>query len=149
MYRAFPTDIDRTDRSAGHASPLPRQAWHGYGVSNAHHGEVRRCRRACERTPSEVAAVAPPAGTKIFVIVLQIHSHEGKKEVFRHRCCLVTSTLLTPLSSLSHRRVPLPVNMLLRDIREESHLLVPTWPVQIMEQLTSLFLKLTELLYDL
>jgi hypothetical protein len=29
----------------------PCQAWHGYGVSTAHHGEVRGCRRACERTP--------------------------------------------------------------------------------------------------
>jgi hypothetical protein len=25
--------------------------WHGYGVSGAHHGKVRGCRRACERTP--------------------------------------------------------------------------------------------------
>ena len=30
---------------------LPCQTWHGYGVSCAHHGEVRGCRRACERTP--------------------------------------------------------------------------------------------------
>jgi hypothetical protein len=33
-------------------SPLPCQAWHGYGVSNAHRGGGRgRCRRASERTP--------------------------------------------------------------------------------------------------
>jgi hypothetical protein len=28
---------------------------HGYGVSNAHHGEVRGCERACERNPLRVA----------------------------------------------------------------------------------------------
>jgi hypothetical protein len=48
---AFPTIADRADRSAGPLSPLPCKAWHGYGVSNAHYGEVSECRRACERTP--------------------------------------------------------------------------------------------------
>jgi hypothetical protein len=48
---AFPTSADPADRAVGPLSPLPCQAWHGYGVSNAHHGEVRGCRRACERTP--------------------------------------------------------------------------------------------------
>ena len=51
LYRAFPTAADPTDRAVGPLSPLPCQAWHGYGVSSAHHGEVRGCRRACERTP--------------------------------------------------------------------------------------------------
>ena len=51
QYRAFPTAADPTDRAVGPLSPLPCQAWHGYGVSSAHHGEVRGCRRACERTP--------------------------------------------------------------------------------------------------
>jgi hypothetical protein len=51
MYMAFPTAADPTDRAVGPLSPLPCQALHGYGVSSAHHGEVRRCRRACERTP--------------------------------------------------------------------------------------------------
>jgi hypothetical protein len=30
---------------------LGPQAWHGYGFSSAYLGEVRGCRRACERTP--------------------------------------------------------------------------------------------------
>ena len=51
MYKAFPTAADPTDRAVGPLSPLPCQASHGYGVSSAHHGEVRGCRRACERTP--------------------------------------------------------------------------------------------------
>jgi hypothetical protein len=50
MYRAFPTVADPADRVVGPLSPLPCQAWHGYGVSSAHHGEVRGCRRARERT---------------------------------------------------------------------------------------------------
>jgi hypothetical protein len=51
MYMAFPTAVDPADRAVGPLSPLPCHAWHGYGVTCAHHGEVRRCRRACERTP--------------------------------------------------------------------------------------------------
>jgi hypothetical protein len=51
LYMAFPTAPDPADRASGPLSPLPCQAWHGYGVSNAHHGEVRGCRRACDRTP--------------------------------------------------------------------------------------------------
>jgi hypothetical protein len=51
VYMAFPTAADHADRAIGPLSPLPCQAWHGYGVSNAHHGEVMGCRRACERTP--------------------------------------------------------------------------------------------------
>jgi hypothetical protein len=65
MYRAFPTAADPADRAVGPLSPLPCQAWHGYGVCSAHHGEVRGCRRDCERTPSGVAAAAPPAGAAV------------------------------------------------------------------------------------
>jgi hypothetical protein len=49
-YMAFPTPTNRADRTAGPLSPVPCQAWHGYGVSSAHLGEVRGYRRACERT---------------------------------------------------------------------------------------------------
>jgi hypothetical protein len=51
LYMAFPTYADPADRAVCPLSPLPCHAWHGYGVSNARHGEVRGCRRACERTP--------------------------------------------------------------------------------------------------
>jgi hypothetical protein len=50
MYMAFPTAADPAGRAVGPLTPLPCQARHGYGVSSAHHGEVRGCRRACERT---------------------------------------------------------------------------------------------------
>jgi hypothetical protein len=62
MYMAFPIAADPADRVVGPLSPLPCHAWHGYGVSSAHHGEVRGCRRAYERPPSGAAAAAPPAG---------------------------------------------------------------------------------------
>jgi hypothetical protein len=51
LYMAFPIAADPADRVVGPLSPLPCQAWHGCGVSTAHHGQVRGCRRACERTP--------------------------------------------------------------------------------------------------
>jgi hypothetical protein len=51
LYKALPRAADPADRAVGPLSPLPCQAWRGYGVSIAHHGEVRGCRRACERTP--------------------------------------------------------------------------------------------------
>jgi hypothetical protein len=51
MYKAFLTAANPADRAVGPLSPLPCQAWRGYGVSNAYHGEVRGCQRACERTP--------------------------------------------------------------------------------------------------
>jgi hypothetical protein len=51
MYKAFPTAADPAGRAVGPLNPLPGPAWHGYGVSSAHHGEVRGCRRAYERTP--------------------------------------------------------------------------------------------------
>jgi hypothetical protein len=41
LYKAFPTAADLADRAVGPYSPLSCQVWHGYGVSNAHHGEVR------------------------------------------------------------------------------------------------------------
>jgi hypothetical protein len=66
---AFPTIDDPPDRVVSPRSPLPCQAWHGYGVSSAHDGEVRGCRRACERTPSGAAAAAPPAGAAKMVCV--------------------------------------------------------------------------------
>jgi hypothetical protein len=50
IYKAFPTTADPADRVVGPLSPLPCQARHGYVVSSAHHGEVRGCRQACERT---------------------------------------------------------------------------------------------------
>jgi hypothetical protein len=50
MYMAFPTAADPADRAVDPLSPLPCQAWHGYGVSSAHHREVRGCRRTSERT---------------------------------------------------------------------------------------------------
>jgi hypothetical protein len=46
--------IPRIAAVATSFNPLTCQAWHGYGVSNAHHGEVRKCRRACERTMLEL-----------------------------------------------------------------------------------------------
>jgi hypothetical protein len=62
MYMAFPTAADHADRAVGPFSPLPCQGWHGYGVYNAHHGEVRGCRRPTSAPPCGAAAVAPPAG---------------------------------------------------------------------------------------
>jgi hypothetical protein len=51
MYMAFSTATYPADRAVGPLSPLPCQAWHGCGISSAHHGEVRGCRRACGRDP--------------------------------------------------------------------------------------------------
>jgi hypothetical protein len=42
MYMAFPTVADPADRDVGYLSALPCQAWHGYGVSIAHHGEAKK-----------------------------------------------------------------------------------------------------------
>jgi hypothetical protein len=64
-YKTFPTAANRADRIVGPRSPLPCQAWHGFEVSFAYHGEVRRCLRACKRTPSGAAAAAPPAGANV------------------------------------------------------------------------------------
>jgi hypothetical protein len=50
-YIAFLTVANRADGIASPFGPLPSQAFHGYGVSRAYHGEARGCRRACERTP--------------------------------------------------------------------------------------------------
>jgi hypothetical protein len=54
----FLTAVDHADRVVVPLSPLPCQAWHGYGVSNAHHGEARECRRAS----APLSAAATPAG---------------------------------------------------------------------------------------
>jgi hypothetical protein len=64
MYRAFPTAADPTDRAIGPLSPLPCQAWHGYGVSSAHHGEVRDADGPASAPPSGAAAATPPAGAQ-------------------------------------------------------------------------------------
>jgi hypothetical protein len=73
MYMAFPTSANPADRAVGPLSPLPCQAWHGYGVYNAHHGEVRGCRRACERTPlrgrRRCAAGGRRVCTQIFMVL--------------------------------------------------------------------------------
>jgi hypothetical protein len=61
LYMTFPTPYDHADRVVGPLSSLPCQAWHGYGVSNARHGEVKGCRRACERTPLRGHRRAPPS----------------------------------------------------------------------------------------
>jgi hypothetical protein len=51
MYMAFATAANPADRAVCPLSPLPCKAWHGYGAFSAHHGDMRGCRRACERTP--------------------------------------------------------------------------------------------------
>jgi hypothetical protein len=66
---AFPTAIDPADRAVGPLSPLPCQAWHGYGVYSAHHGEVRGCRRACERTPLRSRRRCAAGGRRKLVIL--------------------------------------------------------------------------------
>jgi hypothetical protein len=45
-------------------SPLPCQAWHGYGVTSAHRVEVEvGADGSASAPPSGAAAAAPPAGT--------------------------------------------------------------------------------------
>jgi hypothetical protein len=77
MYRAFPTTADHADRAVGPLSPLPCHAWHGYGVSSAHHGEVRGC-RAYERTPLRGRRRCAAGGRQVsnsFVSVLIVIGH--------------------------------------------------------------------------
>jgi hypothetical protein len=71
MYMAFPTAADPTDRYVGPLSPLPCQAWHGYGVSSAHHGEVRGNRRAYERTPLRGRRRCAAGGRPLHQITLE------------------------------------------------------------------------------
>ena len=48
-------------------SPLPCQAWHGYGVTSAHRVEVEVGPDGpASVPPSGAAAAAPPAGAKLF-----------------------------------------------------------------------------------
>jgi hypothetical protein len=54
FLRSFkPLPHSRLKAITGLAAASERRAlvWHGYGASSAHHGEVRGCRRACERNP--------------------------------------------------------------------------------------------------
>jgi hypothetical protein len=74
MYRAFPTTDDHADRVVGPLSPLPYQAWHGYGVSSAHHGEVRVCRRACQRTPLQGRRRCAAGGCRFMHTIFQVHA---------------------------------------------------------------------------
>jgi hypothetical protein len=51
-------------------SPLPCQAWHGYGVTNAHHVEVEvGADGHASAPPSGAAAAAPPAGAVLRELV--------------------------------------------------------------------------------
>jgi hypothetical protein len=52
-------------------SPLPCQAWHGYGVTNAHRVEVEvGADGHANAPPSGAAAAAPPAGALLPVSLL-------------------------------------------------------------------------------
>jgi hypothetical protein len=70
LYMALPTAADPADRAVGPLSPLLCQAWHGYGVSSAHHGEVRGCRRACERTPLRCRRRCAAGGRQASTLIL-------------------------------------------------------------------------------
>jgi hypothetical protein len=96
LYMAFPTAADPADRAVGPLSPLPCQAWHGYGVSNALHGEVTGYRRACKRTPLRGRRRAPHL-FQLFRPDLTQHSFE--EEVYH---------LITRLGSGSEIHSPTP-----------------------------------------
>jgi hypothetical protein len=69
LYMASPTAADPADRVVAPLAPLPCQALYGYGVPSAHHGEVRGCRRACERTPLRGRRRCPAGGRpKLFLV---------------------------------------------------------------------------------
>jgi hypothetical protein len=71
---AFPTDVDRADRSCGLTPPcpLPCQGWHDNRVTRAHHEEVGLIVDGpTGAPPSGAAAVAPPPGARY----LQSHRH--------------------------------------------------------------------------
>jgi hypothetical protein len=55
-------------------NPLPCQAWPGYGVSNAHHGEVRGCRRVYERTLLRGRRRCAAGGRHIIATTLLLYS---------------------------------------------------------------------------
>jgi hypothetical protein len=65
-----PTSVDPAHHAVGPLSPLPCQAKHGYGVSNAKHGEARGCRRACESTPLRGRRRCAAGGRHIMVSVV-------------------------------------------------------------------------------
>jgi hypothetical protein len=51
-------------------SPLPCQAWHGYGVTSAHRVEVEvGADGSASAPPSGAAAAGPPAGARIHCMV--------------------------------------------------------------------------------
>jgi hypothetical protein len=66
MYKASrPLMIPRIAVVGTSFSPLPCQAWHGYGVTNAHRVEVEVGAYGPASAPlSEAAAAAPPAGAR-------------------------------------------------------------------------------------
>jgi hypothetical protein len=56
----FPTAADPADRSCRYLSPLPCQAWHGYGVTSAHRVEVEVGADGPASVPPSGAAAAAP-----------------------------------------------------------------------------------------
>jgi hypothetical protein len=62
--RGLPTAVNRANRTAGtFLSPLPYQAWHGYGVISAYRAEVELYAEWHPSSPpSGAAAAAPPIG---------------------------------------------------------------------------------------
>jgi hypothetical protein len=53
-------------------SPLPCQAWHGYGATNAHRVEVEvGADGRASAPPSGAAAAAPPSGAMYNVLPIQ------------------------------------------------------------------------------
>jgi hypothetical protein len=104
MYRAFPTSANHADQAVGPLSPLPCQAWHSYGISSAHHGEVRGCRRACERNPLRGRRRRAPGGRQNNVTTLLHKSPE--MHCVKHK--LVKNTL--PFHHVKHDDTRVPPN---------------------------------------
>jgi hypothetical protein len=106
LYMAFPIAADPADRAVGPLSPLPCQAWHGYAVSSAHHGEVRGCRRAYERTPIRGRRRCAAGGrimssTFCSGDVVAVHPSNGKVMIK-----LVTSICTLPCNVVLHDNIP-------------------------------------------
>ena len=73
LYMAFPTAADPTDLAVGPLRPLPCQAWHGYGVSSAHHGgRGGDADGPASAPPSGAAAAAPPAGALLLYYIYHL-----------------------------------------------------------------------------
>jgi hypothetical protein len=70
----FPTAADPAIEAVGNSfSPLPCQAWHGYGVTITHRVEVEVGADGPASAPlSGVAAAAPPAGADLSVLDVKI-----------------------------------------------------------------------------